>query len=78
MISFCAHLLRLPLDYFQRRSTGDILIRVSSIAMLRELLTAQTRPGSASSTGCTSGSTCHSASHVTLSGSLLVAGIRSR
>lgn len=42
MISFCAHLLRLPLDYFQRRSTGDILLRVSSIAMLRELLTAQT------------------------------------
>ncbi len=42
MISFCAHLLRLPLGYFQRRSTGDILLRVSSIALLRELLTAQT------------------------------------
>ncbi|WP_194904235.1 peptidase domain-containing ABC transporter [Catenulispora rubra] len=42
MIGFCAHLLRLPLGYFQRRGTGDILLRVSSIAMLRELLTAQT------------------------------------
>jgi ATP-binding cassette subfamily B protein len=42
MIAACAHLLRLPLGYFQRRSTGDILLRVSSIATLRELLTAQT------------------------------------
>lgn len=42
MISTCAHLLRLPLHYFQRRSTGDILLRVSSVATLRELLTAQT------------------------------------
>jgi ATP-binding cassette subfamily B protein len=42
MISFCAHLLRLPLEYFQRRSTGDVVLRSSSIIMLRELLTAQT------------------------------------
>jgi ABC-type bacteriocin/lantibiotic exporter with double-glycine peptidase domain len=42
MISFCAHLMRLPLGYFQRRSTGDILLRTGSIAMLRELLSAQT------------------------------------
>lgn len=42
MISSWAHLLRLPLGYFQRRSTGDILLRISSIATLRELLTAQT------------------------------------
>jgi ATP-binding cassette, subfamily B, bacterial len=42
MVSSWAHLLRLPLGYFQRRSTGDILLRVSSIGMLRELLTAQT------------------------------------
>jgi ABC-type bacteriocin/lantibiotic exporter with double-glycine peptidase domain len=41
MISFCAHLMRLPLDYFQRRRTGDIMLRASSIGMLRELLTAQ-------------------------------------
>ena len=42
MVSTWAHLLRLPLGYFQRRSTGDILLRVSSVATLRELLTAQT------------------------------------
>jgi ATP-binding cassette, subfamily B, bacterial len=42
MISFCAHLIRLPLGYFQRRSTGDILLRTGSIAMLRELLSVQT------------------------------------
>jgi ATP-binding cassette, subfamily B, bacterial len=42
MISFCAHLMRLPLDYFQRRRTGDIMLRAWSIAGLRELLTAQT------------------------------------
>lgn len=42
MISFCSHLLRLPLAYFQRRSTGDILLRVGCIGMIRELLTAQT------------------------------------
>jgi ABC-type bacteriocin/lantibiotic exporter with double-glycine peptidase domain len=42
MISFCAHLVRLPLDYFQRRRTGDIMLRAWSIAGLRELLTAQT------------------------------------
>jgi len=42
MISFCAHLIRLPLGYFQRRRTGDIMLRAWSIAGLRELLTAQT------------------------------------
>jgi len=42
MISFCAHLLRLPLSYFQRRSTGDIMLRVGCIGMIRELLTTQT------------------------------------
>jgi ATP-binding cassette, subfamily B, bacterial len=41
MTGFCAHLLRLPLDYFQRRKTGDIMLRASSLAMLRELLTTQ-------------------------------------
>lgn len=41
MISFCAHLMRLPLGYFQRRKTGDIMLRASSVGMLRELLTTQ-------------------------------------
>jgi ATP-binding cassette, subfamily B, bacterial len=42
MIGFCAHLLRLPLRYFQQRSTGDMVMRVISIASLRDLITNQT------------------------------------
>jgi ATP-binding cassette, subfamily B, bacterial len=42
MIGFCAHLLRLPLRYFQQRTTGDIMMRVVSIAALRDLITNQT------------------------------------
>jgi ATP-binding cassette, subfamily B, bacterial len=42
MIGFCAHLLRLPLRYFQQRSSGDIVMRITSIAGLRDLLTTQT------------------------------------
>lgn len=42
MIGFCSHLLRLPLHYFQQRSTGDVVMRIASIAVLRELLTTQT------------------------------------
>jgi ABC-type bacteriocin/lantibiotic exporter with double-glycine peptidase domain len=41
MTGFCGHLLRLPLGYFQRRKTGDIMLRANSISLLRELLTAQ-------------------------------------
>jgi ATP-binding cassette, subfamily B, bacterial len=42
MIGFCSHLLRLPLRYFQQRSTGDVLMRIGSIAVLRDMLTTQT------------------------------------
>lgn len=42
LVGFCAHLLRLPLRYFQQRSTGDVMMRIGSIAVLRELLTTQT------------------------------------
>lgn len=42
MIGFCAHLLRLPLRYFQQRTTGDMVLRVVSIASLRDLITNQT------------------------------------
>ena len=42
MLGFCAHLLRLPLRYFQQRSTGDIATRIGSIVSLREQLTGQT------------------------------------
>ena len=42
VVGFCSHLMRLPLRYFQQRSTGDISMRIASIASLRELLTTQT------------------------------------
>ncbi|MGW0804776.1 peptidase domain-containing ABC transporter [Nonomuraea sp. NPDC002799] len=42
MLDFCAHLLRLPLRYFQQRSTGDIVARMGGIVLLREQLTGQT------------------------------------
>jgi ATP-binding cassette subfamily B protein len=41
MLGFVEHLLALPYNFFQRRSTGDLLARVSSNAMLRELLSNQ-------------------------------------
>jgi ATP-binding cassette subfamily B protein len=42
LLAFTAHLLRLPLRYFEQRSTGDILTRFASIAVVRELMTSQT------------------------------------
>lgn len=41
MLGFVEHLLALPYRYFQQRSTGDLLARASSNAMLRELLSNQ-------------------------------------
>lgn len=41
MARFFAHLLSLPFAYFQTRTTGDLLMRLSSNAVLRELVTAQ-------------------------------------
>jgi ABC-type bacteriocin/lantibiotic exporter with double-glycine peptidase domain len=41
MLGFVEHLLALPYKYFQQRSTGDLLSRVSSNATLRELLSNQ-------------------------------------
>ncbi len=41
MEGFSRHLLRLPLRFFQERTAGDIIMRLTSIAMLRELLTTQ-------------------------------------
>ncbi|MFE7857961.1 peptidase domain-containing ABC transporter [Streptomyces sp. NPDC057403] len=41
MLGFVEHLLELPYKYFQQRSTGDLLSRVASNAMLRELLSNQ-------------------------------------
>lgn len=42
LLAFTAHLLRLPLRYFEQRSTGDIMNRFNSIAVVRELMTGQT------------------------------------
>src|SRR5262249_18794318 len=41
LLGFAAHLLRLPLRYFEERSTGDIVTRFGSIAALRDLMTSQ-------------------------------------
>jgi ATP-binding cassette, subfamily B, bacterial len=38
MLGFVEHLFALPYSFFQQRSTGDLLARVSSNAMLREVL----------------------------------------
>jgi len=35
---FMSHLLKLPLNFFENRTTGDIAMRVSNIAMIREML----------------------------------------
>ena len=37
---FLAHLLSLPYAYFNRRSAGDLLLRVSSNTQIRDLLTS--------------------------------------
>jgi ATP-binding cassette subfamily B protein len=42
LVGFAAHLLRLPLRYFEQRSTGDIVTRFTTIALLRDLMTGQT------------------------------------
>ena len=39
-LGFLDHLLRLPYAYFQRRSAGDLMMRVNSNAMIREMLTS--------------------------------------
>jgi len=42
MLDFFEHLLSLPFKFFQQRSSGDLLMRLSSNALIRELLTNQT------------------------------------
>jgi HlyB family type I secretion system ABC transporter len=42
MLDFFEHLLSLPFKFFQQRSSGDLLMRLSSNAVIRELLTSQT------------------------------------
>jgi ATP-binding cassette subfamily B protein len=42
MRDFFEHLLSLPFRFFQQRSSGDLLMRLGSNSLIRELLTAQT------------------------------------
>jgi ATP-binding cassette, subfamily B, bacterial len=42
MLSFFEHLLTLPFRFFEQRTTGDLLMRLSSNAIIRETLTSQT------------------------------------
>jgi ABC-type bacteriocin/lantibiotic exporter with double-glycine peptidase domain len=42
MLGFFEHLLSLPFRFFQQRSSGDLLLRLGSNAILREALTGQT------------------------------------
>jgi ATP-binding cassette subfamily B protein len=41
MFGFVDHLLRLPVRFFQQRANGDLLMRLSSNAVIREMLTGQ-------------------------------------
>jgi ATP-binding cassette, subfamily B, bacterial len=41
-LGFVDYLSRLPFDFFQRRSAGDLLLRVNNNATIREVLTANT------------------------------------
>jgi ATP-binding cassette subfamily B protein len=41
MLGFVEHLLALPYSFFQQRASGDLLARVASNAMLREILSNQ-------------------------------------
>lgn len=44
-LGFMDHLVRLPYDFFQRRSTGDLLMRLNSNSTIREILTSSTLSG---------------------------------
>jgi len=42
MLGFFEHVLRLPFSFFQERTSGDLLMRLGSIAVIREILTGET------------------------------------
>ena len=42
MLGFFEHMLSLPLPFFQQRSTGDLILRLNSNSLIREVLTNQT------------------------------------
>nr|HEX4318795.1 peptidase domain-containing ABC transporter [Kofleriaceae bacterium] len=41
-VGFLDHMTSLPIGFFQRRSSGDLMMRVGSNATIRELITSQT------------------------------------
>src|SRR5262245_59029777 len=41
-LGFLDHMASLPVSFFQRRSTGDLMLRVSSNSTMREIVTSQT------------------------------------
>lgn len=45
LVGFVEQLLRLPFRFFQQRATGDLLMRITSSATIREVLTNQTISG---------------------------------
>ena len=42
MLNFFEHTLSLPYKFFQRRSSGDMMVRLSSNSVIQEMITAQT------------------------------------
>ena len=42
MLGFFEHVLMLPFRFFQERTSGDLLMRLSSISVIREVLTGET------------------------------------
>ena len=44
-LGFLEHLVNLPLQFFQNRSAGDLMMRVNSNAQMREMLTSTTLSG---------------------------------
>ncbi|HKP72499.1 MAG TPA: peptidase domain-containing ABC transporter, partial [Pyrinomonadaceae bacterium] len=42
MLGFFEHMLMLPLRFFQQRTSGDLLMRLGSNTLIREILTSQT------------------------------------
>lgn len=42
MMGFFEHLLSLPFSYFQQRTSGDLLMRLASNTVIREIMTGQT------------------------------------
>lgn len=42
MLGFFEHVLKLPFRFFQERTSGDLLMRLGSISIIREVLTGET------------------------------------